>query len=100
MFNLFLSECAHVTCTNGSFCFDGSCVSAIGRDCLQETCLGGTVCINGRCSLDPCISRCPVDHDCREGHCRHLQGLPCVNECPYPYECVDGRCTRNGPIFS
>uniref|UniRef100_A0A9J2P4T8 TIL domain-containing protein n=1 Tax=Ascaris lumbricoides TaxID=6252 RepID=A0A9J2P4T8_ASCLU len=88
--------------SNSCLCFicnmyadEGACVSVIGRDCSQDPCEGGTICVQGRCSLDPCLNRCPVDHGCRFGECRHLQGILCDNHCPHPYECIDGRCTRN-----
>ncbi|KAK6106037.1 hypothetical protein QQG55_22650 [Brugia pahangi] len=89
-------RCAHVSCQPGSFCLQGTCQSAIGQDCTSTACQGGTICVEGRCILDPCTNRCPPDHVCREGQCRHLQGLLCYRECPKPYVCISGRCTKNG----
>ncbi|KHN74344.1 Teneurin-2 [Toxocara canis] len=88
-------SCAHVVCSQGSLCTNGACAPVVGRECSQEACEGGTVCVNGHCVLDPCTNRCPADHECRLGECRHLQGISCHNQCPHPYECIDGRCTRN-----
>ncbi|VDK49427.1 unnamed protein product [Anisakis simplex] len=88
-------SCTNMLCEQGSVCMNGACVSVIGRDCTQDVCEGNTVCIQGHCLLDPCINRCPIDHACRLGECRHLQGMLCHSQCPHPYECVDGRCTRN-----
>ncbi|VDM42793.1 unnamed protein product [Toxocara canis] len=92
-------SCAHVVCSQGSLCTNGACAPVVGRECSQEACEGGTVCVNGHCVLDPCTNRCPADHECRLGECRHLQGISCHNQCPHPYECIDGRCTRNGCHF-
>ncbi|KAL3998611.1 hypothetical protein ACH3XW_15730 [Acanthocheilonema viteae] len=87
--------CTHVSCEMGSFCFKGTCQTAVGQDCTSTPCQGSTICVEGRCILNPCINRCPPDHACREGQCRHLEGLLCYEECPKPYVCIDGRCTRN-----
>uniref|UniRef100_A0A2K6VQ42 Uncharacterized protein n=1 Tax=Onchocerca volvulus TaxID=6282 RepID=A0A2K6VQ42_ONCVO len=89
------SDCAHVTCETGSFCIQGKCQTAIGQDCTDTICQGDTICAAGKCILDPCTNRCPSEHACSEGQCRHLQGLLCHRECPKPYVCIDGRCTRN-----
>lgn len=35
------SECAHVTCSVGSFCMDGTCQTAVGSDCTNSACEGG-----------------------------------------------------------
>uniref|UniRef100_A0A915PFY7 Uncharacterized protein n=1 Tax=Setaria digitata TaxID=48799 RepID=A0A915PFY7_9BILA len=88
-------SCSHVSCAKGSFCLKGVCQTAVGRDCTTTACEGGTICVEGKCILDPCTNRCPSDHTCREGQCRHLQGLQCYTECPTPYACIDGFCTRN-----
>ncbi|VDN03481.1 unnamed protein product [Thelazia callipaeda] len=88
--------CSHITCKKGMSCVQGICQSNIGRDCTYSSCEEGTICVEGRCVLDPCIDRCPSDHICREGQCRHIQGLPCHIECPETYVCVDGRCTKDG----
>ncbi|MCP9260347.1 hypothetical protein DINM_003709 [Dirofilaria immitis] len=87
--------CAHVSCETGSFCLQGTCHSAIGQDCTRMACQGNTICVEGRCILDPCTNRCPSEHACREGQCRHLHGLLCLKECPKPYVCIDGLCIRN-----
>uniref|UniRef100_A0A0R3RI45 EB domain-containing protein n=1 Tax=Elaeophora elaphi TaxID=1147741 RepID=A0A0R3RI45_9BILA len=89
------SGCAHVSCEIDSFCLKGECQAAIGQNCTSASCQGSTICVKGRCILDPCVNHCPPEHACREGQCRHLQGLMCFGECPKPYFCINGRCTRN-----
>ncbi|KAM3720725.1 Tenascin-X [Dirofilaria immitis] len=92
-------RCAGIMCTEDEICRDGKCLgtchSAIGQDCTRMACQGNTICVEGRCILDPCTNRCPSEHACREGQCRHLHGLLCLKECPKPYVCIDGLCIRN-----
>ncbi|EGT38933.1 hypothetical protein CAEBREN_11466 [Caenorhabditis brenneri] len=92
--NIF-SECTSIYCEPGTYCVEGQCLSAVGRECQNDGCHGGTVCMNGICVINPCPGRCPHDQDCRLGECRIMEGLPCVGECKHPFVCVDGRCRRN-----
>lgn len=83
-------------CEPGFACSNGVCLPMLGADCSQTPCPQGLLCKRGVCVEDACRDRCPVDHACIAGECRHLQGLLCRESCPAPFECLNGQCARNG----
>ncbi|KAI6182048.1 hypothetical protein M3Y97_00338200 [Aphelenchoides bicaudatus] len=89
--------CEEIVCEPKFSCINGACLLMTGSDCVNTPCPEGLVCRKGVCAEDPCHNRCPQDHACLNGSCRHIQGMFCHNdeECTDPYVCLNGQCVRN-----
>uniref|UniRef100_A0A1I7RKW0 EB domain-containing protein n=1 Tax=Bursaphelenchus xylophilus TaxID=6326 RepID=A0A1I7RKW0_BURXY len=87
--------CEEIVCESGFSCSNGACVPMLGADCSQNKCPQGLVCKKNICVEDQCKDKCPHEHACVNGECRHLQGVLCRETCPQPFLCINGQCAKN-----
>ncbi|CAD5206363.1 unnamed protein product [Bursaphelenchus okinawaensis] len=88
-------SCEEIVCEAGFACSNGACLPMLGADCSQSTCPRGLLCKKNVCVEDTCKDKCPVEHACINGECRHLQGILCRETCPSPFACINGQCVKN-----
>lgn len=67
--------CEEIVCEPKFSCLNGVCLPMQGSDCTNSPCPEGLVCKDNVCKEDPCHNRCPQEHACLNGSCRHIQGL-------------------------
>ncbi|MFK7985035.1 MAG: MopE-related protein [Sandaracinaceae bacterium] len=115
--------CAGMSCEEGQFCRDGSCIGSCGavrcgptEQCrggsceatgCDAPCGGGEVCSGGACVEDPCVDvTCddgavcdPIEGSCVEDPCRFVT-CPGAGETCELGECVGGGGTTDGGMMA